>query len=340
MKSKDLQKLVLRLYQNGKNGNEIFKDLHGLVSRRTVFYWIKSINNIGGINLKSPKGRPRVIRSTSLIQKVKQRLSNKNGVSARLLSKKLKVSRTTIRRVIKEDLGLKSYVKRVAPKLTDQHKMKRRSFGIWVRKNIRKSMTKKILFSDEKRFDIDGMYNRQNERIYAATREQADAKGGVYRKTKFPAGVMVWLAVCDQGVTRPVVIEEGTIDSNRYIANILPVALKDGKKMLGDQFTYQQDNAKPHADKKTQLWCKNHFFNFWTKDRWPPNSPDLNPLDYCIWTELGDQMNWNKIINKKTLINEIKLGVKKIRVEVVRRSIGCWSNRVYQMLQREGDYVF
>lgn len=228
----------------------------------------------------------------------------------------MKVSRTTIRRIIKEDLGYKSYVKRVAPRLTDEQKMKRRSFGIWVRKNIRKRMTKQILFSDEKRFDINGMYNRQNERVYAASREEADKKGGVHRTTKFPAGVMVWLAVCDEGVTHPVIIEHGTINSDRYISDILPVALKDGKKMLGNKFTYQQDNAKPHAAKNTQSWCKDHFFDFWTKDRWPSNSPDLNPLDYCVWAELCEQMNWNKIKNKQTLINEIKLGVKKFELKL------------------------
>ncbi|CAF4156370.1 unnamed protein product, partial [Rotaria magnacalcarata] len=90
-------------------------------------------------------------------------------------------------------------------------------------------MTAQILFSDEKRFDLDGMHNRQNERIYAATRDEADEKGAVHRKTKFPTGVMVWLGVCYEGITRPVIIENGTIDTNRYIADILPVALKDGK---------------------------------------------------------------------------------------------------------------
>ncbi|CAF4306866.1 unnamed protein product, partial [Rotaria magnacalcarata] len=43
---------------------------------------------------------------------------------------------------------------------------------------------------------------------------------------------MVWLGVCYEGITRPVIIENGTIDTNRYIADILPVALKDGKQML------------------------------------------------------------------------------------------------------------
>ncbi len=26
--------------------------------------------------------------------------------------------------------------------------------------------------------------------------------------------------------------------------------------------------------------------NFWPKDFWPPQSPDLNPLDYSIWWQV------------------------------------------------------
>ena len=94
-------------------------------------------------------------------------------------------------RVIKDDLGFKSYVKRIAPKLIDTQKSKRYSFGIWTRKNIRKSTARKILFSDEKRFDIDGVYNRQNDRIYAPSRQEADSNGGVHGKSKYPQDVCV-----------------------------------------------------------------------------------------------------------------------------------------------------
>ena len=47
----------------------------------------------------------------------------------------MNVSRTIMRSVIKEGLGLKPYVKRTVPNLKEQHKMNRKSFGIWVRKS-------------------------------------------------------------------------------------------------------------------------------------------------------------------------------------------------------------
>ena len=126
----------------------------------------------GKIILKSPPGPKRTIITKKLVQQVKQHLvRDKKKKSARKLAKSLNVSRTTIQKVIKDDIGLKLYTKHIAPKLTDSQKQKRHSFGIWTRKNIRKLMARKILFSGEKRFDIDGAYNCQNDRLYAPNRE-------------------------------------------------------------------------------------------------------------------------------------------------------------------------
>jgi hypothetical protein len=164
--------------------------------------------------------------------------------------------------------------------------------------------------------------------------------GGVHQTRKFPQGVPIWLGVCYEGVTRPVIIEKGTINHQRYIDEILSIALEDGRKLMGNEFTFQQDGATAHTDHHTQKWCEDYFLDLWPASRWPPNSPDLNPLDYSIWNELCGQMNWRKITNKKTLIEEILVGAKKIRPDVVRRSIDCWTKRVYRMLQKNCNYVF
>ena len=43
----------------------------------------------------------------------------------------------------------------------------------------------KILFTDEKMFDIDGVYNLQNDPIWAVNRHKADKAGGRKQKRKF-----------------------------------------------------------------------------------------------------------------------------------------------------------
>ena len=87
---------------------------------------------------------------------------------------------------------------------------------------------------------------------------------------------------------------------------MLPVALKYGNEMFGDDWTFQQDGATSHMHHLTQQWCHDNFPSFIDKNHRPPNSPDLNPLDYSIWDELVHQMKWNKIKSKLTLIQELK----------------------------------
>ncbi|CAF1508948.1 unnamed protein product [Adineta ricciae] len=197
----------------------------------------------------------------------------------------------------------------------------------------------KILFSDEKMFDIDGVYNAQNDRVWAADREEADRNGGKKQKRKFPQKVMVWLGVCSKGVTPLVILDKGSVDHERYIKEVLPVALKYGNKIFGDDWIYQQDGATAHTHDLTQKWCKDNFPSFLDKGHWPPNSPDLNPLDYSIWDEFVQQMNWDNVQSKKTLINELKRAVKRIRETVIFESCKSWTNRLYRLKGNDFEYL-
>ena len=185
------------------------------------------IRDTGSIELNAPPGRPRTIRTRESIQKVKTRLNIKKPVSTRKLSRELNISRTSVRRILKDDLALRPYKKIVEPRLTDEHKKKRKTFSNWIRTNFRKEDSMKM-------FDIDGIYNSQNDRVWAASRVDANKKGDVKEKRKFPKKVMVWLAVCSEGVSPIVILEEGMLDHRRYIQEILPVAVKYGNDVFGN----------------------------------------------------------------------------------------------------------
>ena len=291
MKSQDLQKLVLSKYENGEAVTKIFRDLNGSISYDTIRRWCKMIDKTGTIQLSAPPGPPRLVRTKQMIQKVKRRLKGKRKVSSRKLAVELDISRTSVRRILKDDLGCHPYKVRIVPLINDDHKAKRKSFANWIRTHFRKEKTMRILFSDEKMFDIDGVYNSQNDRIWAINREEADRAGGRKQKRKFPEKVMVWLAVCSKGVSPLVIFGNESVNHERYIQTVLPVALKYGNQTFGNDWIFQQDNATPHTHKLTQKWCKDNFPAFIDKDHWPPSSPDLNPLDYCIWDEFVGHMD-------------------------------------------------
>ena len=136
--------------------------------------------------------------------------------------------------------------------MTDTEKLKRKKFANWVRTNFKKGGTLKSLFSDEKIFDIDGVCNAQNNRMWAVDRDEADETGGGKQKRKFSQKVMIWLGVCSKGVRLLVILDKGTIDHDRYIKEVLSVVIKYGNKVFGDGWTYQQGNATPHTHNFTQ----------------------------------------------------------------------------------------
>ena len=90
---------------------------------------------------------------------------------------------------------------------------------------------------------------------------------------------MVSLGTCASGLTTLVILKKETINHEYYINKILPIALKCGNDMMGDNWMFQQDGASPHRHKKIQQWCKDNFFAFLPFDRWSQNSPDLSHLN-------------------------------------------------------------
>ena len=55
------------------------------------------------------------------------------------------------------------------------------------------------------------------------------------------------------------------------------------RRIAGDTFVFQQDSAPAHRSRDTVQLLQQETPAFISPDLWPPNSPDLNPVDYRIW---------------------------------------------------------
>ena len=52
--------------------------------------------------------------------------------------------------------------------------------------------------------------------------------------------------------------------------------------IAGDTYVFQQDSAPAHCTRQTVQLLQHEMPKFIATDLWPPNSPDLNPIDYQI----------------------------------------------------------
>ena len=123
------------------------------------------------------------------------------------------------------------------------------------------------------------------------------------------------------GVTPLVILDEEAIDHTVYIKKVLPVALKYGNETFGRDWIFQQNGTWPDWHHiSTQQRCRDNFPSFLDNDCWHPNSPELSRLDYSIWNELDNTINWDKVKSKTTLIQQLKSSFKNIRESVVFES--------------------
>jgi len=73
---------------------------------------------------------------------------------------------------------------------------------------------------------------------------------------------------------------------------------------LPSGYIFQQVGAPADTARATQNWLKTDCPDVIAKDQWPPNSPDLNPLDYHV---LGAMLEaYHKCHPKPKTIAELK----------------------------------
>jgi hypothetical protein len=98
------------------------------------------------------------------------------------MAKDFKCCDATIRNVLHKDLGLRTYRKIPVPKLNQGHIDKRKTCCIWMRKNISRDLTKKMMWTDEKIFTTNGMLNLQNFSGQNLVRQQTRMEASLKRR--------------------------------------------------------------------------------------------------------------------------------------------------------------
>ena len=136
------------------------------------------IQETGAIDLSKLSACHRTVRIKALIHKVKRKSKGGKRISWRKLALEMDMSFLSAYRILRKDLKMKPYKKTVEPLLKDEHKAQWKKFTNWARKKFRKEETMTILLLDEKTFDLDGIYNSQNDRIWAVNREEINWRDG------------------------------------------------------------------------------------------------------------------------------------------------------------------
>jgi len=148
----------------------------------------------------------------------------------------------------------------------------------------------KIWFSDEKIFTVQPPINTQNDRLYD-TAEKKSAVSSMWLvkgRKHFSEHVMVSVAVSKSRKTDVHFVDKGTKVGGAYYRDILLkfCLLPDIRRQTTESYVFQQDGAPSHRAKLTVEFLQRNVPNVIEPALWPPNSPDLNPVDYSVWGAL------------------------------------------------------
>ncbi|GFY16566.1 putative transposable element [Trichonephila clavipes] len=161
----------------------------------------------------------------------------------------------------------------------------RRRFVKWGQNEIAvvPDFHKRILFSDEAHFWLNGYVNKQNCCIWSVANPQ------VYVETPLhPEKLTVWFALWAGGIIGPYFFKNNvTVNGDRYRAIITNSFIPELNNHDVQELRFQQDGTTCHTARATIDLLKDTFgyclISRFGPVNWPPRSCDLTPLDYFLW---------------------------------------------------------
>lgn len=334
------RQLVKLHFDKGLNGGRIFDlvKLHG-IKRDFVYRTIRRLRDTGSVKDRQRTGRPRSARTPARIKRIRENIRRNPERSAREMAKNENVSKYSMDCILRDDLKVRPYRKRKMHGLTAAQNLKRLDRSRKLAKRHAGRKVENIIFSDEKFFTMEQHHNAKNNVVYSASFEDIPEHKRTVQRFQSASGLMVWGAVSYRGKLPLVFIDRGVkINSEYYQREVLKATLLPEANRLYPEgrWTFQQDSAPAHASKSTQAWCLENLPNFITSQEWPPSSPDLNPLDFCIWGTLEPRVNAKQHRSLESMKRALVREWDKLSMKTVRAAIDKWETRLNAIVQKDG----
>ncbi|GBM26547.1 Transposable element Tc1 transposase [Araneus ventricosus] len=141
----------------------------------------------------------------------------------------------------------------------------------------------RVAWSDESRFHIHHVDGRVSVRRLPGKRLLPSCTAG--HTQAGGSGIMLW-GTFSWVALGPVVVVDQTMKAANYL-NIIADPYMAFVFPTGNGI-FQQDNAPCHKARIVLEWFEEHTYEFHLMS-WPPNSPDLNPIEH-IWDDMERQL--------------------------------------------------
>lgn len=143
----------------------------------------------------------------------------------------------------------------------------------------------RVLFTDEAAFTRDGIVNFHNTHVWAYENPHAILQA----RNQHRFSINVWAGIVGDHLIGPIILPNRLTGAAylTFLQDELPGLLEDVPLETRQRMVFLHDGAPPHFLLAVRQYLNEQFGERWIGRGgpipWPPRSPDLNPLDYCIW---------------------------------------------------------
>lgn len=276
--------------------------------------------------------------TTTQLRKLKQMMLNVNCPSLRVLAAKFGVHFMTIKRYAAR-FGLKLVRKHKLHGLTPVMIEKRKKMALKFYNLITQVGVENIVTLDESYVRLGDAIGISKYQYIAqsASRSEADILPHFRGQTQ----IMIVYAMCMKGKFNPIVMPKNvTLNQVVFRDTILPQIIDQAIKIYGHKkFWLHFDSAPAHTAKLTQKYLQDNGINYFTKEQWPPNSPDISPNDYFLFGHLKTQTRKRSATSRDELLKITKRVLSNIPQEMINRALESWPDRVYKLHLAKGRHI-
>ena len=157
---------IIELFMAGKSQREILSDLKDeLVNRQLVYRTIKRYKDTGSVLDRPRSGRSTSVSTPQLKKKIASRITRNRRRSIRKMARDFSVSHESVRKVVRNDLGLKSLKRHTVHHLTPALRQKRFQRSKKLLARLAVGAENNVLFSDEKIFTVPTTCSRPSTNL-------------------------------------------------------------------------------------------------------------------------------------------------------------------------------
>ena len=190
------------------------------------------------------------------------------------------------------------------------------------------------------------LLNVENDRTYAPSaykKSTIENKRLYVERSGFPMSLMVSVSVLKVGKSSIFFVEPGAkVNGAYYSEKLLASMISEMDRLTGYQpYVFMQDGARSHtANETVRFLNQQRYLTLLQPNMWPPNSPDLNLVDYCVWSALEHNVYRRRRFENTIELKEAILQEwEALSQRVINNAINGFRSPVRLVIAENGQHI-